>query len=291
MQIIACYLGAYEKRACSSESSNAIWHSTSYNFWSCHGTLLSFPLFRMNSLIYRQCRQILVVLGLLVVGPGVAQALTVQQIGVSPRQIVNITTTIYPTVGAPYAWTGNVYAGVNQLRVGTDAGTNFVAMNGFCIDPFHFSRSSSTGYSYASLANAPKPPGGPLLPFQVTLIERLWGSYYSDALLNASTAAGLQIAIWNIVGAALGFHVNGNDYGAAGFLAVVSAANYSGPRTRLIALTGPGQDYVVEAVPDAGTTVGLLGLAFMSVFIARGWSMRRQAAALGKPFASGGDSS
>lgn len=268
--------------------SDASWHSTSYNFRYCPRN----PIFRLSFfMISRRCRQILVVLCLLILGPGVAQALTVQEIGVSPTQIVNITTTIYPTVGAPYVWTGNVYAGVNLLRVGTDAGTNFVPMNGFCIDPFHFSRGSSTGYSYVALANAPKPPGGPLSTLQVTLIERLWGSYYTAALTNASTAAGLQIAIWNIVGAALGFHVNGYDYGAAGFLAVVSAANYSGPRTHLIALTGPGQDYIVENVPDAGATAGMLGLAFMSVFIAQWWSMRRQALALGKSFASGGDSS
>jgi hypothetical protein len=232
-------------------------------------------------MMLRHFRQILLVLGLIVVGPGVTQALTVQEVGISPGQFVNITTTIYPAVGAPYIWTGNVLAGVNQLKVGTEAGTNFVAMNGFCIDPFHFARSSSTGYSYASLTTAPKPPGGPLTTLQVTLIERLWGSYYTAALGNASTAAGLQIAIWNVVGAALGFHVNGaNDYGAAGFLAAVSAVNYSGPRTHLIALTGPGQDYVVAA-PDAGATVGLLGLAFLSVFIARWWSMRRQVPALG----------
>jgi hypothetical protein len=239
-------------------------------------------------MILRHYRQILVVLGLLILGPAVAQALTVQEVGISPAQIVNITTTIYPDGGAPYVWTGNVSAGVNHLRVGSEAGTNFVAMNGFCIDPFHFSRPSSTGYSYSSLAKAPKPPGGPLTTLQVTLLERLWGSYYTASLTNASIAAGLQIAIWNIVGAALGFHVNGSDYGAAGFLAIVSAANYSGPRTNLTALTGPGQDYIVAA-PDAGTTVGLLGLAFMSVFIARWWSMRRQAPALDKPFASGGD--
>lgn len=243
-------------------------------------------------MISRRYRQILVVLCLLILGSGFAQALTVQEIGVSPTQIVNITTTIYPTVGAPYVWTGYVYAGVNQLRVGTEAGTNFVPMNGFCIDPFHFSRGSSTGYSYVALANAPKPPGGPLTTLQVTWIERLWGSYYTAALGNASIAAGLQIAIWNIVGLGHGFTVNGpSDYGAAGFLAVVQAANYVGPRTHLIALTGPGQDYIVEDVPDAGATVGMLGLAFMLVFIVRWWSMARPATALVQPFASGGDSS
>jgi hypothetical protein len=66
---------------------------------------------------------------------------------------------------------------------------------------------------------------------------------------------------------------------------------HAGPSAHLIALTGPGQDYAIEFVPDAGTAVGMLGLAFMLAFIARWWSVRRQALALGKTSATRGDSS
>ena len=107
--------------------------------------------------------------------------------------------------------------------------------------------------------------------------------------MTAANAAGLQIVIWEVVGGPpLAFQLNGvNDYRASGFLANVEASGYAGPLAHLVALTGPGQDYVV--VPDGGTTVGMLGLAFMLVSIARWRSTRQQALALGKTFANGSD--
>ena len=236
----------------------------------------------MNPLISRHGRQILVVLCLLVLGPGLAQAVTVQELTVSPTEIVNITTKIYTTPTSFYTWTGNVYAGVNKLLV------DGIAMDGFCIDPFHFSANSSA-YSFIPLTGAPKSPGGPM-GSEATLIERLWGSYYSPTM-SAANAAGLQIAIWEVVGGPpLAFQLNGlNDYGASGFLAYVKAPGYTGPLAHLIALTGPGQDYVVAAVPDGGTTLGMLGLAFILVSVARWGNMRRHALAVGKTLANGSD--
>jgi hypothetical protein len=222
----------------------------------------------MNPLNSRGCRQIFVAL-LLIFGPCIAQAITVKELEVNPNRIVNITTIIYGS-SLPHSWTGNVYAGVNKLLV------DGVPMDGFCIDPFHFSLSSSSGYSFVPLTSAPKFPGT-MTAWDATLIERLWGSYYSPTM-TAADAAGLQIAIWEIVGGS-SFHLNGIDYGASGFLAFVSASGYSGPRAHLIGLTGPGQDYVVAVVPEGGTTWAMLGLAFMSVFLARSWSVRRQALA------------
>jgi hypothetical protein len=231
----------------------------------------------MNPLIARHYRQILLVLWFLIFGPGLAQAITVKELRVDPNKIVNITTIIYGP-SPPHPWTGNVYAGVNKLLV------DGVPMDGFCIDPFHFSLGSSDGYSFVPLTSAPKFPGT-MTAWDATLIGRLWGSYYSPTM-TAADAAGLQIAIWEIVGGS-SFQLNGADYGAGGFLAYVSASGYSGPRAHLIGLTGPGQDYVVAAIPDGGTTLGMLGLAFILVSIARWWGTRRQALAVGKTFASG----
>lgn len=234
----------------------------------------------MNPLIYPRCPQVLVALCLLIFGPGLAQAVTVQELTVNPTEIVNISTTIYPTGGSPYSWTGNVYAGVNKLLV------DGVAMDGFCIDPFHFSANSSL-YSFTPLTNAPKSPGGPMGLNEATLIERLWASYYSPSM-SAADAAGLQIAIWDVVGGTT-FQLNGFDYGASGFLAYVtdtSAYTYSGTRAHLVGLTGPGQDYVVPGVPDGGSTAGMLGLTFVLISMARWGSMRRQALTADKTFAS-----
>jgi hypothetical protein len=163
-----------------------------------------------------------------------------------------------------------VYAGVLQLVV------DGTPMNGFCIDPFHFSLPSSTGYSYVPLTSAPK--GDNMSSGTALLIERLWGSYYSTALTSASTAAGLQIAIWELVGGSSFSLVSANDYGAAGFLSNVENSNYSGPVADLAGLTGPGQDYTVltppgsqvSSVPDTTGTVTLLGLGLLCLAVVRG---------------------
>lgn len=175
-----------------------------------------------------------------------SKAITVSDLGVVPYEIVTVNCTGIGTV--------SVYAGVVNLVV------DGTAMNGFCIDPFHFSLPSSTGYSYVSLNNAPK--GNPMGALNAMYIQRLWGSYYSPTM-NAATAAGLQIAIWELVGGANFSLVSGSDYGASGMLSAVESATYSGSSADLIGLTGPGQDYAIESggrsVPDGGPTLALLG--------------------------------
>lgn len=183
--------------------------------------------------------------------------ITVQEDGINPYETPTITTWIDGTGSV----TVEVYAGINQLTV------DGVQMNGFCVDPYHYSLSSSSGYSYVPLTSAPKDHN--MNQTTATDIERLWGKYYSPGM-SANDAAGLQIAIWKLVEPAL--TVN-NDYGASVMLGVVedtSSYTYTGPTADLSALTGPGQDYVVAAppgqtdltpVPDSGATVTLLGLA------------------------------
>lgn len=182
------------------------------------------------------------VLGLTILTSLSASAITVQEVGVNPEEVVAINCTLGNDL--------NVYAGINQLVV------DGVPMNGFCIDPFHYSLSSSSGYSYVPLTSAPK--GHAMDQPTAIKIEELWANYYAPGM-SAENAAGLQIAIWELVGAGTFSLVNpAADYGAGTMLG--SLGTFSGQPADLIALTGPGQDYVVP-VPDSGTTVALLGLA------------------------------
>ena len=188
-------------------------------------------------------------IGLAFLAPSSATAITVQEIGVSPTEIV--------TISVPGFYTGGVYAGVNKLVV------DGVAMDGFCIDPFHFSLASSPDYSFVSLVNAPKPPGGPMGADKALTIEKLWTLFYSPTM-TAPDAAGLQIAIWEVVGIPNFQLTSGNDFGAAGDLAAALA--YNGPVRTLLGLTGPGQDYII-AVADGGTTLLLLAGSLIGMFV------------------------
>src|SRR5262249_10867578 len=151
--------------------------------------------------------------------------------------------------------TFNAYAGVIKLLVDGSP------MDGFCIDPFHFSSTTPLAFDTIDLASAPKPPG-PMGADAALMIEQLWQQYYSPAMSNED-AAGLQIAIWEIVDAAIpaaSFTLNsGNDFGASTFIAWVTANHATAPAADLIGLTGPGQDYVVQRVPDGGSSVALVG--------------------------------
>lgn len=181
-----------------------------------------------------------------------AQAVLVQSVAITPYQVVSIS--------VPGFYTGPAVAGINKLLV------DGVAANGFCIDPFHFALPSSNGYQFAALASAPKPPGT-MGAAKADQISKLWGMAYSPSM-TASQAAGFQIALWEIVGGP-NFSLAGFDYGASNLIA--SLTSYTGPTAHLIALTGPGQDYVIQdfRVPDAGNTLALLGFASVALVLVR----------------------
>lgn len=177
-----------------------------------------------------------------------ASPITVQEIETSPYRIVNIS--------VPGFYTGGAYAGIAKLLV------DGKPTDGFCIDPYHFSSTSSLLYNEIPLAAGPKPPG-PMGDARALQIENLWSLYYSPTM-SANDAAGLQVAIWLTVKDLDPSRVvtfTGPDYGAAAM--ITAAQTYTGPRTSLVALTGPGQDYVIAKVPDTGTTLGLLSLAMV----------------------------
>jgi hypothetical protein len=188
--------------------------------------------------------------------------------GTTPMKIVN--------ADLPYlGYNGGVYAGINTLKV-TD-GTTSTTYSGFCIDPFHWSANGpSSPYFEVPLADAPKFPAT-LNAATALDIEDLWAEYYSPTMTSCH-AAGLQIAIWELVSANAvandglspsdAFSLDGaNDYGASQDIA--SLATYNGPAANLMALTGPGQDYVVDPVPDGGGTLIMFALTLSALFMAR----------------------
>ena len=182
-----------------------------------------------------------------------ATAVTVQEDGISPYEIVSIT--------VPIPYSGGVYAGLNQLLV------DGVLTNGFCIDPFHFSVSGPQPYYVVDLTSAPKDDhliaGSHMTGAEAVLISELWALAYSGIGNDAAKAAALQIAIWEVVGGSDFQLTSADDFGAGQLLSMVEAPNYSGPTANLLALTGPGQDFVIagDPVPDGGTTLALFGLA------------------------------
>src|SRR5881398_3067367 len=162
-----------------------------------------------------------------------AQAHLVQDFGISKGAIVHIS--------LAGGFNGFVGAGIKKLQV------DGVAMNGFCIDPFTMALHSSPGYKFVPLTKAPEAPWT-LSASRATEISDLWAMFYSPNM-TTNKAAGLQLAIWEIVGGD-DFTVIGKDYGSGRMLAALQT--YSGPGANLIALTGPGQDYVVLTPPGQG---------------------------------------
>ena len=195
------------------------------------------------------------------------RAVSVTEMGMGANEVVQISSS---TLGT--AW---VYAGIINLQV------DGVGTQGFCIDPYHWSLGGAQTYSEVPLSQAPKPPGGPMNLGTATQIEQLWAHVFSPTMGN-SAAAGLQIAIWELVtgqgntGNTGTFSLlSGNDYGASGLLSWLSS-NPNAPTADLVGLTGNGQDYVipsghssdlVPSVPDSGTTIILLGVTFLGLII------------------------
>jgi hypothetical protein len=183
----------------------------------------------------------------------IGQTVYVQETGVSPNHVVTIKMT---GAGFDTLGTWDVYAGVTQLKIGTDT------VNSFCIDPYQWSSGASQPYIVTALADAPigVAMGAPA----AQTVNNLWANYYTQALTNADIAAGLQIAVWETV-AGSNFSVVGSDYGAAG---MITYANDHAANASLVVLSSRSfQDYVVQNVPDTGMTLVLLGLGLVAMVI------------------------
>ncbi|HEY3861795.1 MAG TPA: hypothetical protein VGO59_07900 [Verrucomicrobiae bacterium] len=222
-------------------------------------------------------------LGCAMIGGWVASA-SANPIPVTVSDITDWSTTPVEIIDADLPYLGRedcaIYAGINTLSVNLDGTTTIYS--GFCIDPFHWSASGPiSGYYEVPLSQAPKFPGT-MNAATATAIGDLWAEYFSPTM-SSSSAAGLQIAIWELVSAnavasgelspSLAFSLTAGqyDYGASQDLA--SLAQYNGPTANVIGLTGPGQDYVVDpprqGVPDGGRTLMMLALALGGIAAAR----------------------
>lgn len=168
--------------------------------------------------------------------------------GVSPKETVRINSSTLGNV--------NVYAGLVDLTIG-----GIGNVDALCIDPFQWANSGS--FKVANLGDAPvtREMGAAA----ASLVSKLWALNYEDAKTNSHKAAGLQIAVWEVVGGAgfsfLNDYLNNVDLGSIANAMITEATNYQGPGAKLVALTNrEKQDFVVQQVPDGGTTVLLLGL-------------------------------
>jgi len=197
----------------------------------------------------------------LAIGGSILAALSVHANSVTEVGVLPGTQDVY--INSSLGTNLHVYAGVVVLNV------DGVTTNSFCIDPYQWSNPSpDTSYAYRDLAAAPI-PGNAMGAASALTIEELWNKYYVQALGSSSIAAGLQIAIWETVakGTNEAFSVNGSDFGAAGMIS--NLGKLDGPAD-LIALSSEGhQDYVVQRVPDGGTTIAMLGLALLGLGFVR----------------------
>lgn len=214
-----------------------------------------------------------------------ATPVKVQELGMGARESVWITSPTLNSGNPVDVWAGVVNLGINPNTPGA------YQTSGFCIDPFHWSISGVQDYQMVQLADAPKAAtSGGVAGMGTTTalkIEAIWNKYYQPSQSNWNqNAAGLQIAIWELVdaspaadGLTITFPDSAHDYGASGMVSWVNGADLSKvTKTSLVGVTGPGQDYAIPgSVPDGGSTGLLLGLGLAAIgFGVREKSRRRK---------------
>ncbi len=207
----------------------------------------------------------------------------------SQAVVVNVDTSV--NMGASYKnYNGGVYAGINTFDISTTPTGPATLQNGFCIDPYDFSFPENTQNAYTTepLASAPKVPGGGMGATTALAIEQLWANQYSPTM-SAIAAAGLQLAIWELVAADqidFGHFSIDSNQSTDGHSAVNQAnadlkfvnfnsntevlnPNPSEPvDANLVGITNPnGQDYVISGVPDGGFTFAMLGLTLAGLAV------------------------
>jgi hypothetical protein len=196
-----------------------------------------------------------------------ATPVTVSEIGVGANEIVWINSS---SLGSNL----QVYAGALNFLVDGSA------LQGFCIDPWHWSQNGALAYDQVALADAPKSANNstanPMGASTALQIEQLWFKYYTPSMTNVDAAA-LQITIWQLVDSAVSngtfqlISVNGGDssavYSSMTGMTTFLANNPGAAAANLFGLTGPGQDYVISRpggnVPDSGSTALLASMALL----------------------------
>ncbi len=241
---------------------------------------MDFAILKAPAISFGMKTQITIALLSLVLSGGptaLANSMQVKEVSVNPNEIVQV---YAPALPAPYNTSAgvSVYAGVVQIQF--DGSPTLT--DAFCIDPYHLSSSSLVPYTLEDLQLAPKNAPGvtdaAMGPAAALEIEKLWTVAYNSAKNDALTAAALQIAIWEVVTGfdQAKFKLLTNDSTLntkiADLLSKANSYNLTtdGPLADLIAVSIPGgQDYVILNTPDGGTTLGLLGIGFISLILIR----------------------
>jgi hypothetical protein len=190
----------------------------------------------------------------------------------------------------------HVYAGIVLITLGT--GPTAKTFDGFCIDPWHWSVSGPQNYQLVPLVDAPKPPG-PMSAKAAVEIEELWAKYMTSSYALSSNdkiadewSAAMQLEIWQTVAGSISgasYSLDSIDNNFSGESTAVWAdlgamntflagATGTTPRADLEGLTSgtnsdhrdnPGQDYVIDSVPDTATTAALLGMGLAGLVALR----------------------
>jgi VPDSG-CTERM motif len=185
----------------------------------------------------------------------VGDTVTVTEESVNPGGTVHIS--------SPGFYTGGAAAGIYNLKVVDGAETDYIAS--FCIDPWQWAPNNKS-YTVGALASSPaNTPPGAMGSANATEIERLWTHYFEGATTDNQAAKNLQIAIWLITG---GSDFTITDSAPSGYsswsdwlTAYETPAAGDAPASLAALNSGTYQDYVVQVVPDGGSTLMLLGAA------------------------------